>query len=108
MEILHMSILDTIFENEDFKNYMTENEEVMTEAEGMINDFPKVLKSFVLGNPKEFLAENEDQTKKNIKVFAEVATAQYIQEVSSMLAESIEVPEVKDALTENSAISAYL
>ena len=103
-----MSILNTIFENEEFKNYMTENQEVMTEAEGMINDFPKVLKSFVLGNPKEFLAENEVQTKKNIKVFAEVATAQYIQEVSSMLAEAIGVPDVKDALTENSAIAEYL
>ena len=108
MEILNMSILETIFENEEFQNYMTENEAVMVEAQGLINDFPKVLKSFVLGNPKEFLAENEDQTRKNIKVFTEVATCQYIQEVSSMLAEAITVPDVKDSLTENNAIASYL
>ena len=80
-----MSIIDTILENEDFQNHLKENENVIAEAEQMVDDFSKVLKSFVISHPNEFLAENVDQTKKNIKVFAEVATCQYMSEVSSML-----------------------
>jgi len=82
-----MSVLNTIMESEDFQNYVIENKEVFSEAEQNINNFSKVVKSFVLANPNEFLAENLDQIKKNIRVFTEVATAQYITETCSILAE---------------------
>ena len=103
-----MSILDAIFENEDFQNVMTENQTVLTEAEQKISDFPKVLKSFILANPNEFLAENTDQTQKNIKTFTEVATAQYIQELSTVMSESFQFPVEADPIEENAAINAYL
>jgi hypothetical protein len=105
-----MSILETIFENEDFKNYMTENTELLTEAETAVEELPKILKSFVLANPTEFIGENLDQTKKNIKVFTEVATCQYIQELSSVMAEQLKVEEdANDTnLEENELIKSYL
>jgi len=82
-----MSVLNTIMESEDFQNYVIENKEVFTEAEQKINDFGKVIKSFVLANPNEFMAENIDQVKKNIRVFTEIATSQYMTEVCSILSE---------------------
>jgi len=103
-----MSILDTIFENEDFQNVMTENEAVLTETEQKLSDFPKVLKSFILANSKEFLAENEDQMCKNVKTFTEVATAQYIQELSTVMSENFVMPVEADPIEENAAINAYL
>ena len=80
-----MSIINTILENEDFQNHLKENENVINEAEQMVDNFSKVLKSFVIAHPNEFIAESIDQTKKNIKVFSEVATCQYMSEVSSLL-----------------------
>ena len=103
-----MSILDTIFENEDFQNVMTENEAILTEAEAKINDFPKVLKSFILANPNEFIAENVDQMRKNIKTFTEVATAQYVQELSTVMSENFQIAETPEAIQEHSAINEYL
>lgn len=102
-----MSILDTIMENEDFQNYMTENEKVLEEAGEKIDDFNKVVKSFILSNPKEFLAENLDQTKKNIRVFTEVATAQYAHEVSSMVAEQVNTKKEENLEETNDRFSEY-
>jgi hypothetical protein len=82
-----MSVLNTIMESEDFQNYIIENKEVFTEVDQKINDFGKVIKSFVLANPNEFMAENIDQVKKNIRVFTEIATSQYMTEVCSILSE---------------------
>jgi hypothetical protein len=103
-----MSILETIFENEDFQNYMTENTELLTEAETAVEELPKILKSFVLANPTEFIGESLDQTKKNIKVFTEVATCQYIQELSSVMSEQLKVEEDTTNLEENEVIKSYL
>ena len=80
-----MSIVETILENEDFQNTLKENETVIAEAEQMVDDFGKVLKSFIIANPNEFLAEDVEQIKKNIRVFTEVATCQYMCEVSAMM-----------------------
>jgi hypothetical protein len=104
------TLIETIFESEDFQNYMTENNEIMVEVENNINDFSKILKSFVFANPNQFIAENIDQTVKNIKTFAEVATCQYIQEISSVVAESMNSGNyVSDtSLSENEAIRSYL
>jgi len=91
-----MSIINTLLENEDFQNYMKENEEIFNEAEQDINDFGKTMKSFILANPTEFLAENIEQTKKNIRVFTEVATAQYITEVSNIVSKKVKPQETEE------------
>lgn len=102
-----MSILDTIFESEDFQNVMTENNDLLVEVEQKVEDFPKILKSYILANPVEFMAESKEQTMKNIKTFTEVATAQYIQELSTVMSESFKITPV-DPIEENAAINAYL
>lgn len=56
------------------------------EANQAIMDFPKVLKAFVMANPQEFIVESIEETFKNIRVFSEVATQQFITEVTSMKA----------------------
>ena len=96
-----MSTLDTLMESEDFQNYMVEHQELFMEAEQKVNDFSKVLKSFVIANSKEFLAENIDQTVKNIRVFAEIATHQYTTELSSMMSYQL-ASEDPNSITEDS------
>jgi len=101
-----MSLLNTIMESEDFQNYMKENEEIFNETEEKIDNFSRTLKSFIIANPKEFIAENVDQMKKNIRVFAEVATAQYIHEVSTMAAEQIK-PKSENLEEGSSGVNDY-
>jgi len=48
-----------------------------------IKEFPKTLKSFILANPSEFIGKNLDDTRKNIRVFTEVATAQFVNRLMS-------------------------
>lgn len=91
-----MSYVQALLENEEINSVLEENQEVVLETEEAISHFPKVLKSFILNNPKEFLAENIEETYKNIRVFTEVATSQFIQEVTTLygnaISESIETP----------------
>jgi hypothetical protein len=58
--------------------------ELLTEAVVVINDFSKDIKNFILENSTEFMGESVEDTFKNIRVFAEVATAQYVAEVSNI------------------------
>lgn len=80
-----MSEIQALLENENVQTFITENEEILTETEQAVQDFGKVLKSFVLSHPEEFVAENTEETFKNIRVFSEVATAQFLQEVTTLV-----------------------
>ena len=60
------------------------HEGVIVEAMSLVNDFQKTLKAFVLNNPEEFIGENTEETYKNIRVFSEVGTAQFVAEVSNL------------------------
>lgn len=59
-------------------------EDVVVEAISAVNDFQKELKAFVLNHPEDFIGENTEETFKNIRVFSEVGTAQYITEISNL------------------------
>ncbi len=74
--------INTILENEEVKGIISENGDVIDGATEFILEFKDILKNFVLSNPQEFIGENIEQTVKNIGVFTEVATAQYITEIS--------------------------
>jgi hypothetical protein len=100
-----MSMLDTIFESEDFQNHLYENSNILLEAEELVQDFSKVIKSFIIANPSEFLAENVDQMRKNIRVFTEVATAQYIQEISAMVGNALTEHYSQETIHEGSSHS---
>ncbi|MFW6246968.1 MAG: hypothetical protein ACOC22_02200 [bacterium] len=88
-----MSYIETLLENDSVKEFATKNEEVIKEAEEKTNQFRAFLKEFVLNNPKEFLAESLNETKKNIRTFSEVATAQFLAEVSSYYSSKTESEE---------------
>jgi len=71
------------------KTFLEGNEEVIQEAEMAINDFPKVLKAFITSHPEEFIAESLEETYKNIRVFTEVAVAQYATEVTNIYGSNV-------------------
>lgn len=60
------------------------HEDVIVEAMTLVNDFQKDIKAFILNNPEEFIGENVEETFKNMRVFAEVGTSQYITEISNL------------------------
>ena len=80
-----MSYLNTLLESEVAQNFIAEHEDLIAENELAVHDFRKVLKAFVLNNPQEFIGENTEQTFKNIMVFSEVATAQFMKETSTLV-----------------------
>lgn len=86
-------ILDNFVENTEVKAILSENEEIINEADQMVNDFKDVIKNFVLSNPDEFIGESIDITVKNIRVFSEVATAQYITEITNQVGDKFTYPQ---------------
>jgi hypothetical protein len=80
------------------------HEDVLVEAMSLVNDFQKTLKAFILNNPEEFIGENTEETYKNMRVFAEVGTAQFISEVSNLYGGVIQ----EQTLTEDKGIAEYL
>jgi len=80
------------------------HEDVIVEAMTVVNDFQKTLKAFVLNNPQEFIGENTEETYKNIRVFSEVGTSQFITEISNLYGGVIQ----EQTLTEDKGIAEYL
>ena len=69
------------------------HEDVIIEAMTYANEFSKHIKGFILSHPEEFVGENTEDTYKNVRVFSEVATAQFINEVTTLFGGSIVEPE---------------
>lgn len=97
-----MSKIQALLENEEVKTFLEGIKDVVQEAEGVIAEFPGIIKEFVLAYPKEFIAENIEETRKNIRVFTEIATAQFVTEVTNMYSVQNEETEkeVSDKLNE--------
>ncbi len=89
-------ILDQIMESEEVQSVLEENKEIIAEATESAYNFSKILKSFVLSNPEEFMGESIDETFKNVRVFSEVATAQYMTEISEIAGENLKITEKTD------------
>jgi len=80
------------------------HEDVIVEAMVVVNDFQKTLKAFVLNNPQEFIGENTEETYKNIRVFSEVGTSQFVAEISNLYGGVIQ----EQTITEDKGIAEYL
>lgn len=80
------------------------HEDVIVEAMSLVNDFQKDIKAFILNNPEEFISETVEDTYKNMRVFAEVSTAQYISEISNLYGSMIE----EQVETEDKGLAEYL
>lgn len=95
----------SLLESEETQKLFEGQEELLNEANEVIAGFPAVLTEVVCNHPREFLGENVDETIKNIRVFAEVATAQFVHEVTQIYADEFPVQEEvveeeKDVLSE--------
>lgn len=88
------------------------HEDVIVEAMTLVNDFQKDIKAFVLNNPEEFIGENVEETFKNIRVFAEVGTAQYVAEVSNLYSSAVQAEVVEEsaaaAVVDDKGLQEYL
>ena len=88
-----MSRLQNLLESEEYSNIITGNESIIQEGVLSTLDFKEQIKSYIKENWTEFLGENLEDTKKNIKVFTEVAVSQYFTETSDLLSEHLVVSE---------------
>lgn len=98
--------INALMESEETKNLISENEELITEAIGEATEFSKVLKVFALEHPEEFLGENTEETYKNVRLFSEVATAQFMTEVTNVYGSVIS--EQQTQTIQESGIDDYL
>ena len=105
-----MEKLKALVESEDFKTFISEAGDMIDGITTEVYGFSKVLKAFALNHPEEFMGETVDDTRKNLRVFAEVATAQYITEVcsinGSVLAAQIAESELQE--TDSGKLNDYL
>lgn len=93
--------LSSQFENKE------EAKEVIESIDEKIDDFNVKLKTFVESNSDQFLAPTKEETKKNIKVFSEVAMAQFVNECRTILSNEIgEGQEVNES--GNGSLSDYI
>ena len=96
--------LKTLLENEEVLQCISENEEMILEGEQNLIAFKEGLKQFVLDNPHEFIAENLEETTKNILVFSETALVQYMNELTHLMSDQI----VQEHTIAESKISDYI
>lgn len=76
-----MSILQSLLESEETQMFLAKNENVITEMSNDVQNFGEIIKEYVFQNPDEFLGGTLEETFKNIRIFTEAATAQYITEI---------------------------
>jgi hypothetical protein len=84
--------VNALMESEDTQNLIANNEKLITEAVQDTAEFNKLLKVFVLDHQEEFLGENTETTYKNIRIFSEVATAQFMTEVTNIYGNDLSDP----------------
>lgn len=98
--------IDAIFENEDVCSLVENNQDTINFISENVYMFGEYLKQFIAENAEEFIEPTIEDTRKNIRVFSEVATAQYIKEQVGLYGTSIADQHIQQ-LSENS-IDSYL
>ncbi len=76
---------------------------IVTELNDRLEKFNGVLKDFVYENRSEFVSDSLENTYKNIKVFSEVATSQYMTELAEVVNQL-----TGDSTVMNESIDNYL
>lgn len=84
--------VNALMESKEFREMFESNEELIQESAQHALNFAGVLKDFVINHPEEFIGEDLDVTYKNIRLFAEVATSQFLSEMSAMYSEFVKTP----------------
>ena len=101
-----MSLLEKIMETEEVRDVIEESEDLIAEAESVVQTFPEMLKKFILDHPEEFIGENIEETKKNIIVFTEMATQSYLYNVCDVISD-VAIERIEEA-EQNDPINRYL
>ena len=84
--------INALMENEETKTLLSNNESLLTEAVGETVQFSNTLKAFIIKHPEEFLGENTAETFKNIRLFSEIATSQFLTEVTHVYGSQAAMP----------------
>jgi len=100
-----MSDLNTLMESEEMQLFVESNQELITETGEAVETFVESLKEYVYNNPTIFIESDLEDMKKNIRLFSEVATQQFLHEITSINAEQAVVVE---PVTEDNALDEYL
>jgi len=85
-----------------------DHEDVVVEAMSVVNDFQKDIKAFIINNPEEFIGETVEETYKNMRVFAEVGTSQFVAEISTLYGGMIQEKNREREITEGKGLAEYL
>ncbi|MFW5799514.1 MAG: hypothetical protein ACOCZ5_00825 [bacterium] len=101
-----MSTLQSLLETEEAKNFLTENQDLILEAAQSVDAFGGVIKEYVVQNPDFFIESDLETTYKNIRVFSEIATAQYLTEMVAICDQ--EVSSIEEAKTNYDPLGDYL
>ena len=101
-----MKYINAIFENEDITSLIENNAELVDAISESVDIFGDYLKEFIAENAAEFIEPTVEETRKNIRVFSEVAIAQYIKEQTSMYGNDVADKHIQQ-LTENS-VNSYI
>ncbi|MEM3452043.1 MAG: hypothetical protein QW835_00250 [Candidatus Hadarchaeum sp.] len=78
-----------MLESAEAQDILKENVDLLNEAVDSVDWFGGVLKNFIRENILEFIGETKEDTLKNIRVFSEIATAQFLAETSARLGEQL-------------------
>jgi len=100
-----MADLNTLMESEEMELFVESNQELITETTESVEQFKEVLAEYVVNNPTIFVEEDMEDMKKNIRLFSEVATEQFMHEITTVGAEYAVVVE---PLTPENAMNDYL
>ena len=101
-----MEYIKAIFENEEVNSFLEENEELVSNITESVENFAEYLKNFIAENAVEFIEPSVEDTRKNIRVFSEVAIAQYIKEQTNIYGKNLADNHVRQIM-ENS-IDSYI
>ena len=101
-----MSRLQALLEQEDTKVFLEKNQDAILEMGQDVHEFGEIIKEYVHTNSDEFLGQNLDETYKNIRIFSEFATAQYVTELVGVNGQELIESEFNS--TNSDALSEYL
>ena len=96
-----MGQLAMILESEEYGNFVENNGDLLNEINEVVADFKEIMKTFVAEHADQFIAESMEETYKNIRVFSEVAMAQFMTEVTNIYSSVYETVEEKTERTFN-------
>lgn len=100
-----MEKLNALMESDEMKTLVEQNQEMINEISESAAAFAESIKEYVVTNPEIFMEAEVEDIKKNIRIFAEAAMAQFMTEITSIGAQHIQIVE---PVTEENVLNDYL